>query len=54
MLQYNHRTDVHDIGGITMNNYESMTDSELTDAIIDILDALGLVTEEAGGHTQAV
>ena len=37
-----------------MNNYESMTDSELTDVILGLLDAIGLVTEEADGHTQAV
>ena len=51
MLQYNHRTDVHDIGGIKMG-YDNMTDAELTEVILDLLDALGLVTEEAGGHTQ--
>ena len=32
--------------------YDNMTDSELTDVILDLLDALGLVTGEEAEHTQ--
>ena len=34
-------------------DYENLTDDELTDVILDLLDQLGLVREEATGHIPA-
>lgn len=37
-----------------MNEFETMTDAELTEIILDLLYDLGLVTAEADAHTPTV
>ena len=40
--------------GMNIDELNNLTDDELIEVILGLLDALGLVTEEADGHTQAV